>query len=163
MLVSYLLIMGENLLIPLPGFTLPTDFPSRVGFTAAVDEHLERMRTTGRYEPGQFFGYYFHGSAPVGLSGSWTVALEESAEWHELHAALERLTSGQFGIMSAEREAEPDFLLVHDRWDGACWLWKYSFGMRFVSATEAMVKSGDGGGGDDDAQGGGWDRKLSGP
>lgn len=155
--------MGDNLLIPLPGFTLPTDFPRRVGFIAAVDEHLHRMRATGHYEPARFFGYYFQGSSPVGLSGSWTVALEESDSWQQLNEALERLTHGQYSIMSAEREAEPDFLLVHDRRDGACWLWKFSFGMRFVSATEATVGFGESGGGDEATGSGGSDQKLLGP
>ena len=156
--------MPENLLVPLPGFTLPRDFPWRVRFIAAVDEQLHRMRATGHYEPARFFGYYIQGAAPVGVSGSWTVALEDSAPWRQLNAALERLTCGQFSIMSPSREAEPDFMLVHDRRDGACWLWGFTFGLRFVEATEPMLGFGDGSGDDDEKAGGGNpDQKLLGP
>ncbi len=152
--------MLENLLVPLPGFTLPPDFPWRVRFIAAVDEQLRRLRATGHYVPARFFGYYFQGRAPVGVSGSWTVALEPAAPWHELNAALEQVTCGQFNIASDSRDSEPDFMLVHDRRDGTCWLWRFGFGLRFVEATEAtMGEDGDGG-----AMGGGaWDRKLLGP
>lgn len=99
----------------------------------------------------------------MGLSGSWTVALEESECWLELNAALERLTNGHYSIMSAEREAEPEFLLVHDRRDGACWLWGFAFGMRFVAATEATVGFGESGGGDEATGSGGSDQKRLGP
>ena len=65
--------------------------------------------------------------------------------------------------MSAEREAEPEFLLVHDRRDGACWLWGFAFGMRFVSATEAIVGFSGGGSEDEAAGSGGSNQKLLGP
>ena len=62
--------MLENLLVPLPGFTLPPDFPWRIKFIAAVDEQLRRLRATGHYVPARFFGYYFQGMSPVGISAS---------------------------------------------------------------------------------------------
>ena len=37
----------------------------------------------------------------------------------------------------------PDFLLIHDRFDGACWLWRFSFGRRFIEASEPVL-SGEG-------------------
>ena len=36
--------MPDNVLIPLPGFQLPNDFPWRVGLVAMVDEQLRRLR-----------------------------------------------------------------------------------------------------------------------
>jgi hypothetical protein len=135
--------LKENLLIPLPGFSLPADFPWRVRFIAAVDEQLRRLRATGHYVPGRFFGYYFQGDHAIGVSGSWTVTLETTAPLSRLPNDLERVTHGQFSISSTSRTAAPDFLLIHDRRDGACWLWRFAFGLRFVEATEA-VEDGEG-------------------
>lgn len=131
--------MSGNLLIPLPGFTLPPDFARQVGFVAAIDEYRAEEPTV-RYEPARFFGYYFEGGAPVGVSGAWTVALENSEAWEELHAALERLTGGQFSVNAELGEEAPDYLLVNDRWSGMCWLWSFGFGRQFVSATEAVLR-----------------------
>jgi hypothetical protein len=152
--------MSENLLIPLPGFTLPPDFPWRVRFISAVDEQLRRLRATGHYVPARFFGYYFQEQVPMGVSGSWTVALETAAPWRQLSAALDRLTCGQFSIVSDARGVDPDFMLVHDRLDGACWLWRFGFGLKFVEATEPVANEGSDGG-----QMGGelGDRRLLGP
>ncbi len=131
--------MSENLLIPLPGFSLPTDFPWRVRFIAAVDEQLRRLRATGHFVPPRFFGYFFQGDQPMAVSGSWTVTLDPASAISQLPAALARVTLGQFTIASHGRDIEPDFMLVHDRRDGACWLWRYSYGMRFVESTEPIV------------------------
>jgi hypothetical protein len=57
---------------------------------------------------------------------------------------LKRLTHGQYSISSTGRDRTPDYLLVHDRRDGACWLWSFDDGLRFVEAVEPMI-------------GGGWD------
>jgi hypothetical protein len=134
----------ENVLIPLPGFTLPEDFPWRVKFVSLVDGQLRRLRASGRFLPPRFFGYYFQGRDPVAVSGSWTVTLDREPPVTNLPAALEDLTLGQYPIASSAHEREPDFLLVHDRHGGACWLWRFAYGLRFVMATEAV--SGDDGG-----------------
>jgi hypothetical protein len=44
------------------------------------------------------------------------------------------------------RETVPDYLLVHDRRDGTCWLWSFADGMRFIEASEPVL---DGNGFDD--------------
>lgn len=149
--------MSENLLIPLPGFTLPADFPWRVRFIVAVDQRLRRLRATGHFVPSRFFGYYLQGDSPMGVSGSWTVALKAEAPWRELNAELDRLTDGRFSIASNGQDREPDFMLVHDRMDGACWLWRFAYAMKFVGATEPII--GGGGAGGDAAN----DRTVLGP
>jgi|SRR5580658_7660066 hypothetical protein len=146
--------MSENVLIPLPGFTLPIDFPWRIRFIAAVEEQLRFLRSSGHFLPPRFFGYYFQGNRPVGVSGRWTVALDAEPALLRLPTALERLTHGHFSICCEAGEDEPDFLLVHDRLDGGCWLWRFAYGMRFVEATEPVEIDGVNGLGN---------RKLLGP
>lgn len=130
--------MSDNVLIPLPTFSLPVDFPWRVRFISAVDEHLRRLRATGHFRPSRFFGYYFRGEAPMGVSGNWTVTLDAEPPLLQLKSALDRITKGQFSISSQSGDADPDFLLVHDRRDGACWLWRFEYGLRFVEAIDAV-------------------------
>lgn len=151
--------MPDNVLIPLPGFRLPADFPWRVRFITAVEDQLKRLRATGHFSPPRFFGYFFRGGEPVGVSGNWMVTLDSVRPVCELPAKIDRLTHGQYNITSDARENTPEFLLVHDRRDGACWLWRFSYGLRFVEATEPVEGNG---GGDGTAWGWG-NRKLLGP
>lgn len=132
--------MSENVLIPLPGFTLPTDFPWRVRFIAAVDEHLQRLRATGHFVPSRFFGYFFRGNTPVSVSGNWTVTLDLVPPVSQLPEVLEYVTQGQYSIASHSRDQLPDYMLVHDRRDGACWLWDFEHGLRFVEATDPVME-----------------------
>jgi hypothetical protein len=148
--------MPDNVLIPLPTFTLPPDFPWRVRFVAAVDEHLRRLRATGHFRPSRFFGYYFRGDSPMGVSGNWTVTLDAEPALIQVRAALDRITKGQFSVASRSQDADPDFVLVHDRLGGACWLWRYEYGLRFVEATEPVLNNDRG---TDQAE----NRKLLGP
>jgi hypothetical protein len=134
--------MAENVLVPLPGFQLPVDLPWRVGFVALVDDQLRRLRATGHFLPPRFFGYYFQGHVPIGVGGSWTVSLDATQPASLIPALVERLTQGQFSIPSTRPNATPDFLLVHDRRDGACWLWSFDDGLRFVEAVEPMAGGG---------------------
>lgn len=128
--------MSENVLIPLPGFNLPLDFPWRVGFVTLVDEQLRRLRATGHFLPPRFFGYYFQGQTPIGVGGSWTVSLDPTRPASLLPELLDRLTQGRYSITCRGSSCKPDFLLVHDRRDGACWLWTYDDGLKFVEAVE---------------------------
>lgn len=137
--------MADNLLIPLPGFELPRDYPWRVGFVQLVDEQLRKLRATGHFLPPRFFGYYFQAQVPVGVGGSWTVSLDPTHPVSLLPRTLDRMTQGAYSIASPDRESPPDFLLVHDRRDGACWLWTFAEGLQFVEAVDP-VKGGDGGG-----------------
>jgi hypothetical protein len=134
--------MDDNLLIPLPGFELPADFPWRIGFVALVNDQLRRLRATGYFLPSRFFGYYFQGHMPVGVSGSWTVSLDASQPVSLLPGMLDQLTHGQFSITSTGRSALPDFMLIHDRHDGACWLWSFTEGLQFVEAVEPTSDDG---------------------
>ncbi len=148
--------MTENVLIPLPGFTLPPDFPWRVRFISAVNDHLRRLRATGYFLPPRFFGYYFRGPVPMAVSGNWTVTLDPEPPLTQLHEVLDRVTCGQFSIASASRDTVPEFMLVHDRHDGACWLWGFSHGLRFVESTDPVE-------GDDQSPGGTENQRLLGP
>jgi hypothetical protein len=140
--------MSENLLIPLPDFVLPGDFPWRVGFIAAVDDQLRRLRATGHFLPPRFFGYFFQGGVPVGVGGNWTVSLDVREPVSLLPGLLEEVTAGHYSIASRRRDGVPDYLLVHDRRDGTCWLWSFVDGMRFIEANEPVL----GGDGFDDAE-----------
>src|ERR1039458_4821467 len=102
----------ENVLIPLPGFTLPENFPWQVKFVSLVDGQLRRLHASGRFLPPRFFGYYFQGGDPVAVSGSWTVTLDHEPQVMNLPSALEDLTLGQYAIASRSHHADPDFLLV---------------------------------------------------
>jgi hypothetical protein len=138
--------MPENVLIPLPDFQLPADFPWRTGFVALVDDQLRRLRATGHFLPPRFFGYYFQGPTPVGIGGSWTVSLDPTRPASLIPGLLEQETLGQFSITSDDPKTPPDYLLVHDRRDGACWLWTFAEGVRFVESAEPVIQ------GCDDAQ-----------
>ncbi len=135
--------MPDNTLIPLPGFALPADFPWRVGFVALVNEQLRRLRATGYFLPPRFFGYYFQANTPIAISGSWTVTLEPLHPMSSVPGLLEQVTHGQYGI-TATRDGTPDYLLVQDRRDGACWLWSFEDGVRFVEALEPVLAPDDG-------------------
>jgi len=132
--------MTDNVLVPLPDFTLPREFPWKVRFISAVHEHLWRVRLEDTFAPPRFFGYYFRGEEPMGVTGSWTVALNAEAPLMELAETVEALTYGNCSIRGT-RESDPDFVLIHDLYDGACWLWRFSYGMQFVMATEPMTTS----------------------
>jgi hypothetical protein len=136
--------MAENVLIPLPGFQLPEDFPWRVGFVALVDEQLRRLRATGHFLPPRFFGYYFQAHIPVAVGGSWTVSLDPGRPASLLPGLLERVTHGLYSITTAGPKHAPAYLLVHDRRDGACWLWSFEDGLRFVEAVEPTTGGHDG-------------------
>jgi len=149
--------MTDNVLIPLPNFALPVDLPWRVHFIDAVNDQLHRMHATGYFVPPRFFGYYFQGGTPVSVSGSWTVSLDPVPILSRIPNDLKRATQGNYSITTDDRDLDPEFLLVHDRRDGACWLWRFPYGMRFVEATEACT------GDDDYGRGNSENRKLLGP
>lgn len=128
----------DNVIIPLAGFTLPRDFAWRVRFIAAVDEQLRRLRSTGHFNPPRFFGFFFQGEHPVGVSGNWVVSLDTLPLLLSLPPTIDRMTHGQFSICSDSVDTVPDFILIHDSLDGACWLWRFSYGLRFVEATDPI-------------------------
>lgn len=136
--------MPDNVLIPLPSFMLPGDYPWRVGFVSLVDDQLRRLRATGHFVPPRFFGYYFQGNVPVGVGGSWTVSLDGTRPASLLPGMVDRVTHGQYTISSAGRDSAPDYMLIHDRRDGACWLWSFDDGLRFVESVEPVTGGWDG-------------------
>lgn len=136
--------MTDHVLIPLSAFTLPGDFPWRVGFITLVELQLRRLRATGHFLPPRFLGYYFRGDLPVAVGGSWTVSLDPVAPMTLLPEAVERFTQGEYSIVSPSREVMPDYLLVQDTRDGACWLWSFVQGVKFIEAVDPVMV-GDGG------------------
>ncbi|WP_146180129.1 hypothetical protein [Opitutus sp. ER46] len=134
--------MNDNFLIPLTGFELPPDYPWRVGFVGLVNEQLRRLRATGYFVPSRFFGYYFQGNNPIGVSGNWTVSLEPTQPVALLPEMVGQYTGGKFSISSTGRAIVPDYMLVHDRLDGACWLWSFTEGLQFVEAVEPTNEDG---------------------
>jgi len=136
-----LAVMSDNVLIPLSGFALPRDFPWRVGFVAIIDEQLRRLRATGYFLPPRFFGYYFRGDQPLAVAGSWTVSLDAVPPVTLLPATVENFTDGQYPIVSGSRATRPEFMLVHDTHNGACWLWTFADGLKFIEAIEPVTEA----------------------
>jgi hypothetical protein len=131
----------DKLLLPLPGFFLPRDFAWHVRFIAAVDEQLRRLRSTGHFQPPRFFGYFFQGDHPVGVTGSWVVTLDCLPLLLSLPPAIASLTGERNSICSESVAELPDYILVHDTLDGSCWLWRFSDGLRFVESAEPVNES----------------------
>lgn len=153
--------MTENTLIALNEFKLPSDFAWRVKFMDAVDEHLRRLGVTGQMRPPRFFGYFFEGGEPVVLTGRWTVRLNTGPLFTRLELAVDRITAGEYPINSQREGDDPEFLLVHDRFDCRCWLWRFGFGRRFLESTDpvSLVPENS----DTSELSGGEDQKLLGP
>jgi hypothetical protein len=126
--------MTDNLLIDLPELKLPRDLARRVKFIDAVEQHAARLGIKGRYEPSRFIGYYFAGAFPVVVSGHWTVTLDDVPLLRSVRDMIERITDGRFSISGPGEEGAPEFMLVHDRHDGSCWLWEFAHGRRFLEA-----------------------------
>ena len=134
--------MIDNMLIDLPEIRLPVDMAWRVKFVAAVEQHAQRLGIAGRFNTPRFIGYYFTGTHPVVLAGHWTVMLDEVPLMRRLRQTIERVTSYRFSIASESEGAEPEFMLVHDRRDGTCWLWDFLHGRRFLEASEPVASWG---------------------
>jgi hypothetical protein len=107
-----------------------------------VNAQLRKLRATGHFLPPRFFGYYLQGETPVGVGGSWTVLLDAIKPATLLPRLLQPITRGLYSIKSEGAHDSPEYLLVHDRRDGACWLWTFADGMRFVEAVEP-IEGGD--------------------
>lgn len=131
--------MTDNLLIDLPEIRLPRDLAWRVKFIDAVEDHARRLGIVGRFNPPRFFGYYFRGSHPVVVAGQWTVMLDGAPLLREMRDLLDRVTAGQFSVVSAAEGEDPEFMLVHDRHDGSCWLWDYGHGRNFLEASDPVT------------------------
>ncbi|HEU5114429.1 MAG TPA: hypothetical protein VFT82_01530 [Candidatus Paceibacterota bacterium] len=123
-------------MIPIPGFFLPADLPWRLGFVDLVNDQLRRLRSTGHFIPPRFFAYFVLEGVPVGVAGSWTVSLDREKSSEIRVAELCRLTGGRYLITSDVENTSPDFTLIHDRKDGACWLWSFTEGMQFVESHD---------------------------
>jgi len=133
--------MTDHLLIDLPEIRLPRDLAWRVKFIEAVEDHVKQLGVAGHFEPPRFFGYYFAGRHPVVLARHWKVTLDSAPLLWRLRQILEKMTENQFSIGCAADNGEPDYLLIHDRHDGACWLWGFAQGKRFVEASEPVAAS----------------------
>ena len=131
--------MTDNIIIDLPEIRLPRDLAWRVKFIEAVEEHVRHLGVSGHFEPPRFFGYYFVGRNPVVLARHWKVTLDATSLLWRLRQILERITEKRFSIVSESEDTPPEYLLVHDRHDGACWLWGYAQGKRFVEAFEPVI------------------------
>lgn len=153
--------MTTNTLIALNEFKLPSDFSWRIKFMDAVDEHLRRLGVKGHMAPPRFFGYFFEAGEPVVMTGRWTVRLNSGPLFTRLELAVDRLTAGEYPINSRRAGEDPEFLLVHDRFDCRCWLWRFGYGRRFLESTEPVMLVMEEN--DNAEHGGGQDQKLLGP
>ena len=131
--------MTDNILIDLPEIKLPRDLAWRVKFMEAVEEHVRHLGVAGYFQPPRFFGYYFAGRNPVVLARHWKVTLDGAPLLWRVRQMLERITDNQYSIATETHDVAPDYLLVHDRYDGACWLWGFEKGRRFVESYEPVA------------------------
>lgn len=131
--------IDQNTLINLPEIRLPRDMAWRVKFIEAVEQHARRLGIAGHFNAPRFFGYYFTGAYPVVVAGHWTVMLDEVPLMKRLLKTVETVTENQFSIASDSEGSEPQYMLVHDRHDGSCWLWDYAHGRRFLEASEPVA------------------------
>ncbi len=135
--------MTGNLPIDIPEIRRPRDMAQRARFIDAVEQRARRLGLAGAFSPPRFFGYYFTGPHPVVIAGQWTVMLDEVPPLVQIRQMVERITESRFSISSRESGGEPEFMLVHDRRDGGCWLWDYAHGRRFVEAHEPVSGADD--------------------
>lgn len=126
--------MTDQTLIHLPEIRLPRDFAGRLKFVEAVENHVRLLGIIGRFEPPRFVGYYFSGRHPVVLARHWKITLGSAPLLWRLHEMLDRMTGHKFNLVTDSDESVPDYLVVHDRYDGVCWLWEFEPGRRFVEA-----------------------------
>jgi hypothetical protein len=129
----------DNLLIDIPEIRLPRDMAWRVRFVEAVEQHARRLGISGHFQAPRFFGYYFTGPHPVVVAGHWTVMLDDVPLMRRLRQTIDNLTDNRFSIASRSEGSEPEFMLVHDRHDGSCWLWDYLHGRRFLEASDPVA------------------------
>ena len=82
---------------------------------------------------------------PKEVLARWMIPFDKNKDGAltRMELAVDRITGGEYRINSSREGSEPDFLLVHDRFDCACWLWRFSFGRRFIEASEPVL-SGEG-------------------
>jgi hypothetical protein len=152
--------MIDHTLINIPEIRLPRDMAWRVKFIEAVEQHARRLGIAGHFNAPRFFGYYFSGAYPVVVAGHWTVMLDEVPLMKRLLKTVETITDRRFSIASESEGTEPEYMLVHDRHDGSCWLWDYAHGRRFLEASEPVATWGGKKGSFDDS---GSDGSDSGP
>ena len=131
--------MMDNMLIDLPEIRLPRDMAWRVRFVEAVEQHARRLGISGHFQAPRFFGYYFTGPHPVVVAGHWTVMLDDVPLMRRLRKTVDEATENRFSIASRAEGAEPEFMLVHDRHDGSCWLWDYIHGRRFLESNDPVA------------------------
>jgi hypothetical protein len=126
--------MMDHSLIELPNFRLPRDLAWRVKLIEAIEDHLRVHGSRERFDPPRFYGYYFCRRHPVVLARHWKVTLEPVPLFSHLRVFVERLTEKKFNFVAEVEGTEPEYLLVHDRFDESCWLWEFEQGRRFVGA-----------------------------
>lgn len=126
--------MTDPILIELTGLRLPRDFAWRRQFVAAVEKKRQRLGLPGGFTAPRFLGYYFCGRHPVVLAGHWQVTLASAIPLGPLRRVLQQITDHPFNLVAESEETVPEYLLVHDEYDGGCWLWGFEPGRRFVGA-----------------------------
>lgn len=131
--------MMEPRLIELPWMRLPRDLPWRVKFVDAVLDHARKLGLEARYRPPRFCGYYFSGDSPVVVGGKWTVTLDETPLLNKVRRSVEAATECCITVPGEAPDAAPDFLLVNDAQNGACWLWDFPHARLFVEAHEPVT------------------------
>ena len=130
----------QDTIVLLGSFRLPRDYAWRVGLVDAIGWHRREIGVKEPYVPPRFVGFFFNHELPVGDCRDARVNLERRPPIEHLPAQVLAATNQQYRITSEPGRIEPPFLLIHDRWDGACWLRDFASGVRFVTLTTPYWK-----------------------
>ena len=77
----------------------------------------------------------------MAVGGAWTVSLDAIPPVTLLPEVVLTFTKGEYPIVSTSRAVKPEYMLVQDTHDGACWLWSFADGLKFIESIEPVVKT----------------------
>jgi len=128
--------MEPTPIIPLTGISFPSNFAWESGLCDTIlDLHPLRWND-GAYRPPRFTGYFYSNVFLIGTCAHGGGRLPRRIITDFLDAKIATYTSNQHQITG--RASHPDYLMVHDAWDGRCWLAPFKTGLVFLRAPECF-------------------------
>lgn len=131
-------------LIPLEDFKLPKNYAWRIGMVEAMRFYQKNQGLRPIYNPPRFLAYFQQQGTPICESKEARVGLEMKHPIVCLPAQVIAAVGEKYRIATSKYEIEPPYVLIHDSWDGSCWLSDFASGIRFVTLKSALWKWGKG-------------------